>query len=136
MTEPRPSKVVEIVIGIKGPYYNFLNYADPDKPQRLRLDLTERCELFFRLSDELTAAGWRFRRRPIKIAEDYGVNFSSYMWVEVLPDGRLLEPHTGFKIIYECARMGIYTYSLFMLDSLGQKLDLDPDVENGSGQIP
>jgi hypothetical protein len=136
VTEPTPTKIVEIVIGIEGPLYNFLNYADQENPTRLTLDLTERCELFFRFTDELMHHGWRFQGRPIKIADDYGINFSSYMWVNQLPDGTILPPHSAFKIIYECNRMGIYTYSLFMLDPLEQKLDLDPDVENGTGQLP
>ncbi|PZR34155.1 MAG: hypothetical protein DI526_11215 [Caulobacter segnis] len=136
MTEHRPMKIVEIVIGIEGPRYNFLNYADPTDPKRLKLDLSERCELFFRYTDELMNEGWRFQARPIRIADDYGVNFSSYMWVDVLPDETELPPRSAFKIIYECNRMGIYTYSLFMLDPLGQKIDLDPDIENGTGRIP
>ncbi|MDR6624299.1 hypothetical protein [Caulobacter segnis] len=137
MTEPTPTKVVEIVIGLNHrDNFNFMNFLDPKHPTPLKLDLSERCELFFRLSDELVTAGWRFQPRPIKVNDDYGVNFSSYMWVTTGPKGKAIPAHTGFKIIYECARMGIYTYSLFMLDSLLQKITLDPDVENGTGQVP
>lgn len=137
MTEPTPTTFVEIVIGINHcDNFNFMNVRDPANPVPLRLDLTERCELFFRLSDELIASGWKFQSRPIKVDNDYGVNFSSYLWVTTGPSGEALPAHTGFKIIYECARMGIYTYSLFMLDSLLQKITLDPDVENGTGVVP
>ncbi len=137
MTEPTPSKVVEIVIGMnRHDNYNFMNVVDPKHPKPLSLDLSERCELFFRLSDELVKAGWKFQARPIRVNEDYGINFSSYLWVNTGIKGEPVAPFTGFKIIYECARMGIYTYSLFMLDSLLQKITLDPDVENGTGQVP
>lgn len=137
MTEPTPTKIVPIVIGIDHMHgFNFLNYADPHNPVPLRLDLSERCELFFSLSDSLIQAGWKFQRRPIKVDDDYGVNFSSYMWVTEGLAKKTYPEHTAFKIIYECARMGIYTYSLFMLDALQQRIDLDPDVENGAGHLP
>lgn len=137
MTEPTPTKFVEIVIGIDHKdNFNFKNFVDPKNPVPLKLDLSERCELYFRLSDELIKAQWTFQSRPIKINEDYGINFSSYVWVTTGPKNVPMNPRTGFKIIYECARMGIYTYSLYMLDALQQKITLDPDVENGAGQVP
>jgi hypothetical protein len=137
VTEPTPTKYVEIVIGIDHKdNFNFMNFADPKHPVPLSLDLSERCELFFRLSDELIKAKWTFQSRPIKVNDDYGVNFSSYLWVTTGPKGVAMAPHTSFKIIYECARMGIYTYSLFMLDAHKQKITLDPDVQNGAGQVP
>lgn len=135
MTEPTPRKVVELVIGFDDKF-NFMNFADPEKPTRLKLDLSERCELVFLLSDQLVKAGWTFERRPIKIADDYGVNFSSYVWVTEWPGRPAIPERTCFKIIYECARMGVYTYSLFMRDGHGQRIDLDPDVENGAGRVP
>jgi hypothetical protein len=112
--------------------FNFVNVADPANPTRLKLDLSERCELVFTLSDQLVRAGWLFQERPIGFVDDYGVNFSSYIWVDHEFEGQLV-PRTSFKIIFECLRMGIYTYSLFMTDSFGQNLDLDPKIENGAG---
>jgi hypothetical protein len=135
MTEPVPSKVVQLVIGLDD-RYNFMNVIDPLRPKRLLLDLSERCELVFTLSDQLINAGWKFQARPIEIDRDYGVNFSSYVWVQYSIDGGDPSPRTQFKIIYEDQRMGTYSYSLFMTDSHGQKIDLDPDVENGTGIIP
>lgn len=134
MTEPVPARVVELVIGLDD-RYNFMNFFDPENPTRLTMDLSERCELVFTLSDQLLKAGWTFQRRPIEVMRDYGVNFSSYVWIPHEFDGKPA-PHSRFKIIYECLRMGIYSYSLFMLDSHGQKIDLDPDVENGAGHVP
>ena len=134
MTEPTPDKVVELVIGIDD-QFNFMNFVDRSNPTRLNLDLSERCELVFTLSDELLRVGWSFQSRPIEIARDFGVNFSSYVWIPHEYQGELM-PHSRFKIIYECARMGIYTYSLFMLDGHKQKIDLDPDIENGAGRVP
>ena len=134
MTEPTPDKVVELVIGLDD-RFNFMNYFNQDKPTRLNLDLSERCELVFTLSDQLLDAGWTFQNRPIEIARDFGVNFSSYVWVPYDFQGVIL-PRARFKIIYECARMGIYSYSLFMLDGHMQKVDLDPDIENGAGRVP
>ena len=135
MTEPTPRKIVELVIGLDD-RFNFMNFADPANPTRLKLDLRERCELVFVLSPQLIDAGWTFQRRPIKVADDYGVNFSSYVWVNEWPGRAVYPERTCFKIIYECARMGVYTYSLFMLDAHEQKIDLDPDVENGAGRVP
>lgn len=135
MTEPTPAKVVELVIGLDE-RYTFMNFADPAQPTRLRLNLSERCELVFTLSDQLINAGWSFQRRPIEVARDFGVNFSSYVWMPHSIDGGDLAPRSRFKIIYECARMGEYSYTLFMLDSHGQKIDLDPDIENGTGHAP
>jgi hypothetical protein len=135
MTEPTPGKVVEIVIGLDE-RFNFMNFLHPERPTRLTLDLSERCELVFTLSDQLINAGWMFQRRPIEIARDFGVNFSSYVWLQYSIDGGDPEPRTRFKIIYEDARMGEYSYSLFMLDGHGQKIDLDPDIENGTGRVP
>jgi hypothetical protein len=134
VTEPTPKKVVELVIGLDE-CYNFMNFVDPLHPKRLFLDLHERCELVFTLSDQLLAAGWTFQRRPIEIHRDFGVNFSSYVWVPHHFEGKLI-PHSRFKIIYEDQRIGVYTYSLLMLDAHGQKIDLDPDISNGAGQVP
>lgn len=135
MTEPVPSKVVELVIGLDD-RYNFMNFKDPLRPTRLLLDLSERCELVFTLSDQLIRAGWAFQARPIEVARDFGVNFSSYVWVPYSIDGGDPSPRSRFKIIYEDARMGTYSYSLFMVDSHAQKICLDPDVENGTGHVP
>ena len=134
MKEPTPTRVVEQVIGIAD-NINFMNVLDPANPTPLSLDLSERCELVFRLSDTLVDAGWNFQRRPISIRDDFGVNFSSYVWVTQWLDGPLA-PHSCFKIIYECARMGEYEYSLFMTDAHGQSITLDPKIENGTGRVP
>lgn len=134
MKEPTPTRVVELVIGIAD-NINFMNVLDPANPTPLSLDLSERCELVFRLSDALLGAGWKFQRRPISIRDDFGVNFSSYVWVTQWL-GAPLAPRSCFKIIYECARMGEYEYSLFMTDSHGQSITLDPKIENGTGRVP
>ncbi|WP_297509120.1 hypothetical protein [uncultured Caulobacter sp.] len=131
MTEPRPAEVIEVVIGLRDDL-NFMNVFDPAKPKRLTMNLTKRSELIFTLSDQLIAAGWKFQQRPIEVRRDFGVNFSSYAWLRHAYDGELA-PFTRFKIIYECARLGNYEYSLMMTDSHGQKITLDPDVENGDG---
>jgi hypothetical protein len=133
MCESEPEKIVKLVIGLDE-HYNFMNFADPAMPTRLKLDLTERCLLVFTLSDQLINAGWSFQRRPIEIDRDYGVNFSSFVWVPYGIDGED-SPRSRFKIIYECARMGEYTYSLLMMDSHGQLINLDPVIENGTGHI-
>ncbi len=134
MTELTPTRVVELVVGIAD-NLNFMNVVDPENPIPLSMDLRQRCELVFRLSDSLLDAGWLFQRRPIAIKGDLGVNFSSYAWVtewfsEPMP------PRSCFKIIYECTRMGDYEYSLFMEDSLDQHITLDPKIENGTGRAP
>ncbi|NQE61249.1 hypothetical protein [Caulobacter sp. RHG1] len=134
LDEPVPSKVVYVVVGMVD--YTFMNVVDPKNPTRLTLDLQERCELVFTLSDDLIKAGWTFQDRPITIAFDYGVNFSSYVWVPYGPEEAKPVTHSRFKIIYECKRMGVYDYSLLMRDKFGQNIDLDPDVDNGAGQIP
>jgi hypothetical protein len=134
MSEPYPKKVVELVIGLDE-NFNFLNYFDPANPKPLTMDLSERCMLVFTMSDQLLKAGWKFQRRPIEVARDFGVNFSSYAWNQHYYKDKLA-PFTSFKIVYECARMGTYTYSLMMEDSRGQRIDLDPDVENGAGHGP
>ena len=131
MTEPYPQKVVELVIGLDE-NFNFMNFFDPANPRPLSMDLSERCMLVFTLSDQLLNAGWKFQRRPIEVKRDFGVNFSSYAWMEHYYKDEFF-PFTRFKIIYECARLGNYEYSLLMLDSHGQKIALDPDVENGAG---
>lgn len=134
MSQILPEKIVELVVGFDE-RFNFVNVANPDQPVPLRMDLTERCELVFRLSDQLIKAGWVFQRRPIEIDRDYGINFSSFVWVPFDFDGTK-HAHVQFKIIYECARMGEYTYSLLMMDSIGQMINLDPVFDNGTGQIP
>ncbi len=134
--EPVPHKVVFVVVGMDENYC-FMNVADPENPERLTLDLQERCELVFTLSDTLIEAGWTFQARPITIERDFGVNFSSYVWVPyTLPGEDEPSRHTRFKIIYECKRMGVYEYSLLMQDRFGQQINLDPDVDNGIGQVP
>ena len=135
MTEPTPSKVVELVIGLDD-NFNFMNFLHPERPTRLSLDLSERCELVFTLSDQLINAGWKFQRRPIEFDRDYGVNFSSFVWIPYSIDGGDPLPRARFKAIYEDARMGEYTYSLFLLDGHDQKIDLDPDIDNGIGHVP
>lgn len=134
MTEPTPTKVVQLVIGIADGF-NFMNMIDPANPVRLTLDLSERCDLVFTLSDPLVRAGWTFQRLPILVRNDYGVNFSSYIWLDNIVDHKRM-PSTKFKLVYECRRMGEYAYSLFMTDSHGQSIDLDPKIENGAGRIP
>ncbi len=134
MTEPTPTRVIELVVGIADGI-NFMNVFDPENPTPLSMDLSQRCELIFSLSDTLINAGWTFQRRPISIKDDYGVNFSSYVWIENLIDGEPA-PNTRFKIIYECNRIGEYIYSLFMTDSHGQDIDLDPKITNGAGHAP
>jgi len=133
MSEP-VEKIVEFVIALDE-RFNYVNAVNPDKPVPLRTELTERCELVFTLSDQLVAAGWKFQGRPIVIDNDFGVNFSSFVWVQHTANGEVA-PRTCFKLIYECARMGEYTYSLFMQDSLEQKITLDPVFENGTGHVP
>lgn len=135
MTEPTPSKVVELVIGLDQ-NFNFMNFLHPERPTRLSLDLSERCELVFTLSDQLINAGWMFQSRPIEFDRDYGINFSSFVWVPYSIDGGDPSKRSRFKVIYEDQRMGEYTYSLFMQDSHGQKIDLDPDISNGAGRVP
>ena len=134
MTEPTPALIIPLVVGIAD-NINFMNVVDPENPTPLSLDLRERCELVFSLSDTLINAGWVFQQRPIAIKDDYGVNFSSYVWVPYSVDG-VLAPNTSFKIIYECNRIGEYIYSLFMTDSHGQNIDLDPKITNGAGHVP
>jgi hypothetical protein len=134
MSEIEPDNIVEVVIGLDESY-NFMNFVDPTRPTRLRMDLTERSLLVFTLSDQLIKAGWTFQRRPIEIDRDFGVNFSSFVWVPYGIDGDDA-PRSRFKIIYECARMGEYTYSLLMMDAHGQLIDLDPVFENGTGHVP
>ncbi len=129
-----PNTIVNVVIGFDG-NYNFVNVYDFDNPGLLLLDLHERCELVFKLSDTLIASGWKFEDRPIDIANDFGINFSSYVWVTDYY-GETLPPRTCFKMIYECARIGTYDYSLFMRDGHDQRIDLDPKIENGAGRVP
>jgi hypothetical protein len=134
VTEPTPKRIVPLVVGITDDY-NFMNVADPANPTPLSLDLSQRCELVFTLSDTLINAGWTFQRRPITIKDDFGVNFSSYVWVKHSVGGKEA-PSSCFKMIYECNRIGEYTYSLFMTDSRGQDIDLDPKITNGTGSVP
>lgn len=134
INEDVPTIVKELVIGLVDDF-NFMNVADPDNPIRLALDLSERCELVFTLSYDMVKAGWTFQRLPIEIRNDYGVNFSSYVWVENLL-GDVSYGRTRFKIIYECCRMGEYEYTLYMNDRFGQSIALDPKIENGAGRVP
>jgi hypothetical protein len=134
MTEPVPSVVVELIVGLDE-NYSFMNFLDPQNPTRLSLNLEERCEIVFTLRDQLILAGWSFQKQPVEFLNDYGINFSSYVWVPHSCDGRDA-PRSRFKVIFECERMGIFHYSLFMRDGLGQNIDLDPDIENGAGRVP
>ncbi|WP_425998032.1 hypothetical protein [Caulobacter sp. DWR1-3-2b1] len=134
MKESTPTRVVELVVGIAD-NINFMNVLDPENPTPLSMGLSQRCELVFRLSDTLVGAGWKFQRRPISIKDDFGLNFSSFVWVTQWLDTSLA-PRSCFKIIYECARMGEYEYSLFMADSHDQHITLDPKIENGTGRVP
>lgn len=133
MSYSEPDKIIEVVIGLDE-HYNFMNFIDPAQPTRLRMNLTERSLLVFTLSNQLINAGWSFQSRPIEIDRDYGANFSSFVWIPYGIDGGD-SPHSRFKIIYECERMGEYTYSLLMNDSHGQHITLDPVIDNGTGHI-
>ena len=134
LNETPPTKTVDLVIGFDSDF-NFMNFLQPDAPVRLALDLSERCELVFRLRDQMVLLGWTFQRLPIQMRNDYGTNFSSYVWLDNVIDGVSYE-HTRFKIIYECARMGEYEYTLFMSDAHGQDIALDPKISNGAGRVP
>ena len=131
MAEAWPTKVIDVVIGIDDAF-NFMNYVDPHKPVRLRLEVHERCVLRFTLSERLLTAGWQFQDEPIVIRKDYGVNFSSYMWVENEFQGEAAF-NSRFEVVFECARYGEYEYSLLMLDRHRQKISLDPKIQNGTG---
>jgi hypothetical protein len=67
------------------------------------------------------------------VRNDYGVNFSSYMWADNIFEGEPA-PETKFRIIFECSRYGQYEYSLLMLDRHKQKITLDPKIKNGTGE--
>lgn len=134
LKEPMPQKIVNLVVGFDD-NFNFVNLYDPENPTPLYLDLSQRCQLVFILSDALISAGWTFQKRPIEVVGDFGINFSSYSWVTEYY-GNSVPFHTCFKIIYECKRMGDYNYSLFMMDSYGQKIGLDPKIQNGTGEVP
>ena len=134
MSDKEPKRIIEFVVGLDD-RFNFVNVLDPAKPTPLRTQLTERSLLVFTLSDQLIKAGWIFQGRPIEVDRDYGVNFSSFVWVEHSCDDKPA-PRSSFKMIYECARLGEYTYSLFLQDSMGQKLTLDPVFDNGTGHVP
>ncbi len=134
MKEPVPSRVVELVVGLDDNYC-FMNFLYPEEPTRLSLNLEERCELVFTLRDQLIQKGWSFQKQPIEFLNDYGINFSSYVWIPHTCDGKDA-PRTRFKVIFECERMGVFHYSLFMRDRFGQNIDLDPDIENGAGHVP
>lgn len=133
MSYIEPENIVEVVIGLDQ-NYNFMNFIDPAEPTRLRMDLKERSLLVFTLSDQLINAGWAFQSRPIEIDRDYGANFSSFVWLANTVGGAEAV-RSSFKIIYECARMGEYTYSLLMVDAHGQHITLDPVIDNGTGHI-
>ena len=134
MTHTTPTEIVEFVIGLDE-NFNFVNVVDPENPVPLRTRLTERCLLVFTLSDQLIKAGWSFQSRPIEIDRDFGLNFSSFVWVNHTYDDRLAL-RSSFKLVYECARMGEYIYSLFMQDAHEQKITLDPVFDNGTGHVP
>ncbi|TCS17487.1 hypothetical protein [Caulobacter sp. BK020] len=132
MTEPLP--IVELVVGIAD-NINFMNVLDPQNPIPLSLKLDAPSRLVFRLSDELIRVGWTFQKRPILFTDDFGINFSSYTWIELLYDVPQ-KPFTCFMIDYEDNRVGEYIYSLFMTDSHRQNIILDPKIENGGGKVP
>jgi len=134
MSDITPKKIIEFVIGLDA-NFNFVNVVDPANPVPLRTRLTERSLLVFTLSDQLIKAGWTFQSRPIVVERDFGVNFSSFVWVNHTYDDKLAV-RSSFKLIYECARMGEYIYSLFMQDAHEQKITLDPVFDNGAGQVP
>lgn len=126
-----PEKTVYITVGFSDGM-NFMNVYDPAKPTRLKLDLTERCIIEFTLSDQFLEAGWHFQSVPITFQNDWGFNFSSFYWQDNEYQGEVL-PYSKFRVIYENERMGVFIYSLFMRDRLGQPIDLDPKIENGVG---
>jgi len=129
---PEPDLVIDIIVGFDG-NLSFMDLA-PTPPEPLDLDLKQRCVLQFRLSDDLLSKGWGFQPTPISFENDWGQNFSSYYWTKYTPPGAEEPvPYSQFKVIYECKRMGIFVYSLFMHDALGQAIDLDPLIENGVG---
>lgn len=132
MTEPWPTNEIEVVVGLDSSF-NFMNFVDPTSPVTMQLSVHERTALVFKLDQSLLEAGWRFQDEPIIIRNDYGVNFSSYMWAENIYEGEPA-PFTKFKIIFECARYGMYEYSLLMLDRHRQKITLDPKIKNGTGE--
>jgi hypothetical protein len=132
MTESLP--IIELVVGIAD-NINFMNVLDPQNPVPLSLKLDGPSRLVFRLSDDLIGAGWTFQKRPIIFTDDFGINFSSYTWIELLYDVPQT-PFTCFTITYEDNRVGEYIYSLYMTDSHKQNIILDPKIENGAGRVP
>ena len=112
-----------------------MNVLDPENPIPLALKLDAPSRLVFRLSDDLIRVGWTFQKRPILFTDDFGINFSSYTWIETLYDVPQ-KPFTCFMIVYEDNRVGEYIYSLFMTDSHKQNIILDPKIENGAGHVP
>lgn len=128
----QPENTLEVVIGLDA-LFRFMDVTDPNNPTRLNLNLgDQRTLITFRLENKLLAAGWRFQDVPITFDNDWGQNFSSFYWVpyEFESDTK---NDVQFKLIYEAKRMGIFIYSLFMKDGLGQPIDLDPKIENGVG---
>lgn len=132
MTDSLP--IIELVVGIAD-NINFMNVLDPENPIPLALKLDAPSRLVFRLSDDLIRVGWTFQKRPILFTDDFGINFSSYTWIEMLYDVPQ-KPFTCFMIVYEDNRVGEYIYSLFMTDSHKQNIILDPKIENGGGRVP
>jgi len=132
MTDSLP--IIELVVGIAD-NINFMNVLDPENPIPLALKLDAPSRLVFRLSDDLIRVGWTFQKRPILFTDDFGINFSSYTWIEMLYDVPQ-NPFTCFMIVYEDNRVGEYIYSLFMTDSHKQNIILDPKIENGAGRVP
>jgi len=131
MAEPWPTNEVEVVVGLDSSF-NFLNFAGAE-PATLQLSVNERSAICFSLDESLLGAGWRFQEEPIIVRNDYGVNFSSYMFADNTFEGEPA-PYTKFWIIFECARYGVYEYSLQMLDRHKQKITLDPKIKNGTGE--
>lgn len=132
MSNEWPAAESHIVVGLSESY-NFMNYADPLNPTVLALSLNEPTTLVISLNETLIDSGWKFQETPFKVGPDYSVNFSSYSWLENTIEGEIV-PHTKFRLVFECNRLGQYEYSLMFVDSHGQKIGLDPKIENGAGR--
>lgn len=132
MTQVWPALTAEIVIGIDSTY-NFMNYIDPENPVPLVLAVDEPTTIIFSLKDDLITSGWTFQDRPFVVGADYSINFSSYSWLDNSV-GDVAAPKTKFRLVFQCARLGVYEYSLMFVDSHDQKIGLDPKIENGGGQ--
>ena len=131
MAQTWPEATENVVIGLDDAF-NFMNYADPSNPQTLRLTVKERSTIIFSFTEKLLNAGWSFQDPPFVVRNDYGVNFSSYTWVDNTFESEPA-PDTKYKVVFECDRLGEYEYSIKMQDRHGQKITLDPKISNGAG---